>query len=49
MHGLPQQEAGQELLHLGGGLVALWGRGEKQSDATALRDEAQTYLEGHGP
>lgn len=47
MHGLPQQEAGQELLHLGGGLVALQGRGEEPSDAHSSA-RGSTDISGRG-
>lgn len=36
LHGFPQQEAGQELLHLRGGLVALRGREKDLSDTPQL-------------
>lgn len=42
MHGLPQQEAGQELLRLGGGLVPLRGRGEERSGASCVSAPSHT-------
>lgn len=46
VHGFPQQEPRQELLHLGGGLVPLRERGEHLSGLALCAEAAQPLLEG---
>jgi len=44
VHGFPQQEAGQELLHLRGGLVPLRGRGDDLSGTLSSAQGEQSCI-----